>query len=1462
MKLGQLGFTGSTIRERTNNLGIYRPESNIKIKYYNTGQIKNFVLTSEYLILAIGSTPMTAINDMFFSPDGTKLYLLFNGISTDSLGFPSGQKSIYQLNLSTAWEISSWSSSSSLVLSTSDLSTNLSGTYTNPQVESFHFSTDGKKLFILTSYLYHSSTVYSTNAVCLYSSSAAWDITYFIRSTASSGTLQLPSSTNPTQYTYPYYNSGSYNRSSERDIWVDPGGGYVRILCDEGDLQNGSSFTANRDNIKEYYLSTEYDLSTADLNQDIVSGGLLTYDAAMASIEYQTAYYSGNSNDGPHSYNTRGYLVVGGEFDKGAAGIGANGTTTVGAMTYSTDSASYPNTGGFQFRPDNYTVFWGAVDLGSYFTKINGIELDITGSNMQVCGNGSNVYTYFLESNWQADTVITNISKMPNTGSTTTLGRIPRCFAFNSTGTKLVVYSTTYNDEATPAFIFVYDLSSAFDITTNSCLISSGQVKTISSSTTYDRHPVSISVNDSGTILYLIYAHGDPDPPYCEYRYPDATTVSFHSGKFKYIQEMHMSTAWRADTLHDPTPTPSEGFDVDRVNSSYFQRDAKDIFVTDDYVFILKEASSSNTTYASHLYRFSGVSNWNVDSAYNQRDQRVSLVNSGVTNVNLANAFWFADNGTKLYTLEWKTVSVSQWSLSTGYDLSTLSFVRKEKWFRQYAVGTTIETVGHKAARQVTRGDFEPTSICFDPSGDHMFIQISVVLGTISIANESSVRTTTGFIFQYDLKDPNYRWDIRYYGNSNTNPNASAWYDDSLFFDNTVKAHHGMGAIRWNANGDSLYSLLEQGEIRRRERTSGITSTFYMKDLNRVDFDNYYGNASRCKSGAFFTETYGPLEVDTTFDQHNYVSSFCFGDSGNKLYVLSHDDAKILTLDLSTAYDISSASARTYRLALNVDSILDFTWANKRYVVNSPYSGHFDFSNGYIFIGEDLADRINRYKRLVGSASTHIENFYWDQSVTQLSGSGAASARPSGIYLNSAGTQLSILDNFNNDITQYSLSTAFDLTSTLTNTGTISLSVVGKDYHDLWFEPNGGSFYFGSGDVNHPRLYRYKINSSASNFNPNMTIQWNLNDALSGTTWSGNETYTEILDVQWERYGHAFYVLTYNRLFRFERKYGFGDYEDHFDSDGTGLYDLVYDSCIGYTTGVENVNFGTIGGLPGLNSNDYFRCFYQPRNGHAGQDRQTFFIVTQTGKVVRYKLDYSTSSSYYNGFDTPTIDNTKIFDLKHIDYNVRGDINWFIFDLYFNNANVGISNGSWIRYDQDFGLNNGTFPNNRENSGLTFIIPEVKFNFSNSQEEISGSIQKFDFKSDDPFIGGDSGEKIIFDTSSDQLVIRELDGTFPTTSGVSTDLVQKLKFASPATTEGIPKHNLDQVFSYYGNFSINGKNINSSATGITRMSSFWWHASRHAASGMNYDLTDNQHDKLFIYDSDQGHLYQLEHIKS
>ena len=95
MKLGLLGFSGDSVKSRTDNLGIYRPESNRHIQGSNNGKIRTYQFYGQFQTLThISSTTLQSITGLSFKPDGTYVYVLSDGTNT-----------VHQYTLTTPWDI-------------------------------------------------------------------------------------------------------------------------------------------------------------------------------------------------------------------------------------------------------------------------------------------------------------------------------------------------------------------------------------------------------------------------------------------------------------------------------------------------------------------------------------------------------------------------------------------------------------------------------------------------------------------------------------------------------------------------------------------------------------------------------------------------------------------------------------------------------------------------------------------------------------------------------------------------------------------------------------------------------------------------------------------------------------------------------------------------------------------------------------------------------------------------------------------------------------------------------------------------------------------------------------------------------------------------------------------------------------------------------------------------------------
>lgn len=136
MKLGLLGFSGDNVKSRTNNLGIYRPESNRHIQSSNTGKIRTYQFYGQFQTLThISSTTLQSITGLFFKPDGTYVYVLSDATNT-----------VYQYTLSTPWDITTGSSLTASKELDSYLRSRTGNSYSLTAPTGITFSPDGTKM--------------------------------------------------------------------------------------------------------------------------------------------------------------------------------------------------------------------------------------------------------------------------------------------------------------------------------------------------------------------------------------------------------------------------------------------------------------------------------------------------------------------------------------------------------------------------------------------------------------------------------------------------------------------------------------------------------------------------------------------------------------------------------------------------------------------------------------------------------------------------------------------------------------------------------------------------------------------------------------------------------------------------------------------------------------------------------------------------------------------------------------------------------------------------------------------------------------------------------------------------------------------------------------------------------------------------------------------------------------------
>lgn len=428
----------------------------LNIQASPNGVLREFSLTTAWDIRDITQTATVAVENqdtansgLYFKPDGTKFY---------TCGY-TGDK-VYEYDMTTAWDISTASYSQSF---------SVSGQEGAPRA--VHFKTDGTKMYVIGS---------SGDDVNEYDLSTAWDVT-----TASYSQRFLVSS----------------QESQPEGIFFKSDGLKMYIVGSNGD------------DINEYNLSTAWDVSTASYSQvspkvstraPVPSGVYIKPDGSMLfiscyntddihqflfGVEYadtrpeETAPFGlWFKPDGTKMYIAGAQGDDIGEYDLSTAW---DVTTASWQQAYSISSrTSLPS--GVCFKPDGTAFYitdytndcisqyslstaWD-VSTASYTNKATGIidanprgpYFKSDGTKLYCVGaGGDRVYEFDLSTAWDVSTAGTASQTFSVSAQTT----VPTYFFFKSDGTRMYVCGYGGSDEEN---IYQYDLTTAWDISTAS----------------------------------------------------------------------------------------------------------------------------------------------------------------------------------------------------------------------------------------------------------------------------------------------------------------------------------------------------------------------------------------------------------------------------------------------------------------------------------------------------------------------------------------------------------------------------------------------------------------------------------------------------------------------------------------------------------------------------------------------------------------------------------------------------------------------------------------------------------------------------------------------------------------------------------------------------------------------------------------------------------------------------------
>jgi len=480
---------------------------------------------------------------------------------------------------------------------------------------------------------------------------------------------------------------------------------------------------------------------------------------------------------------------------------------------------------------------------------------------------------------------------------------------------------------------------------------------------------------------------------------------------------------------------------------------------------------------AIHQYTLSTA--WDVSTA----SYANKLLSFGVQE-GAPQSFNFKSDGTSIYYIGTSNDTVYQYDLSTAWDVSTGSYANKSMSVttqentpkgmhfkpdgtKVYIVGLTNDTVYQyslSTAWDISTGSYEsksfsvssqtgnPEGIFFNPNGYKMY-----VIGNVY---------PNADVFEYDLSTA---WDVSTasYSNTSFSTASEGFYPTDIFF---------------KSDGTKMY-ISEENNNKIYQYSTGTATTLdlstgnYFSHTPSVNTLFAFSNAPASGTAAGFALALTGGNAAETYDIANasYDSkSFAFGSQdlagtniqftpdGTKMILLGITADDFFEYSLSTAWDISTASYTSNSFNLSSQA-------------TNMYGAFFRSDGTKIYV---VSTGGVVYQYSMSTAWDITTASYDSASFSVLSQAGS----PRDLWFKPDGTKMYVVDAYLDSIYQYTLSTAWDVSSA--SYDSVSLSVSSQDTTpiSIYFKPDGTSFW----------LQGFENNSV---FEYGLTTAWDLSTA-------------------------------------------------------------------------------------------------------------------------------------------------------------------------------------------------------------------------------------------------------------------------------------------------------------------------------------------------------------------------------
>lgn len=447
---------------------------------------------------------------------------------------------------------------------------------------------------------------------------------------------------------------------------------------------------------------------------------------------------------------------------------------------------------------------------------------------------------------------------------------------------------------------------------------------------------------------------------------PDGTKMYVSGDAGNDISEYDLSTAWNISTA-----SFLQGFSVAAQDSG-----PKDVFFKPDGTKMYVLGDSSN-----RIYEYDLSTAWDISTASILQNFSV------VAEENSQGGFFFKPDGTKMYLIGSGGDDVNEYDLSTAWDISTASFL-------QNASGS----------------DNVPTGVFFKPDGTKLYLS----------------GDAGNLIYEYDLS---VAWDVSTISLLQTfSVEAQDNRPAGVFFEPTGTIMYVVGddnnsVYQYNLGGFDIVSQ-DANVVAIEFKPDG--TKFYMAGATNDEIYQYALSTEWDLSSASY---------ETKFTTSDVGGGLAFKPDGTKAFWLDSSTDSIEEYALSTAWDISSATF-TQDYDLSTEG-------------TSPGAVAFKTDGTKFYIRNGTDDTVDEYDL---STAWDVSSASFSQAL-DVSGSSTSFSQ---IQFKPDGTRMFFVDAVTGGVDEYELSTAWDI-STATYTQTFE---VGYDrLRGLAFKPDGTKMF-------------------------------------------------------------------------------------------------------------------------------------------------------------------------------------------------------------------------------------------------------------------------------------------------------------------------------------------------------------------------------------------------------------------